>query len=104
MEQLQSVALSGALGSVMRTAPQWQEPRSDWSVFSLAIDLLRAFLCCLTSELRGCRRQSRLNEMLGLSGTWHHLGHNPMVLPQLANALEPVMLKHSQPPVIEKRG
>jgi hypothetical protein len=28
-EQLQLVALSGAAGSVRRTAPQWQEPCSD---------------------------------------------------------------------------
>jgi len=49
-EQLQLVALSGAVGSVRRTAPQWQEPCSDGVGCSWFMGVYRWLLCRLTNE------------------------------------------------------
>lgn len=54
-EQLQLVALSGATGSVRRTAPQWQEPCSDGVGWSWFMGIYRRLLCRLTNRANRLR-------------------------------------------------
>ena len=55
-EQLQLVALSGAVGSVRRTAPQWQEPCSDGVGCYWFMGVYRRLLCRLTLKVTGAPR------------------------------------------------
>jgi len=65
-EQLQLMALSGAVGSVRHTAPQWQEPFSDGVGCLWFMEVYRWLLCRLTLELSG-GEAVRLDELLDLT-------------------------------------